>query len=311
MDWNKLIDQRLSMSLEELAVTLALEFIKEGLHIPERGVSLTIKTIAPEEFICSDEDRVRNYGGAFFDLIYDGSLLNKVQLFGDKQKLHDLIEARHAIIISANLDFENSQFNSIGQPYPDQTNELIALSGKVKSLFRHAKELKVNPSDVVRWMNSVHEGQELLPTSLRDYLDGMTGDVASPTSENIPAVEKQRDSVSNDIQNKQTAEFVASPSKTKPGISAAALAKLADVTERTVFNWDAGKNAPDGYPGRKNKINATIWAHDYVLTRSSNQAVRNIKRANWRPCEDGDVCDGDVDKSLRESYGDTIYKNRS
>lgn len=169
MDWNKAIDQHLLMTVEDLRGILAFEAIAED---NSAFADEVLKGVAP-----SFSDRLARHQRDILEVLEKGCLLGQVQILrGDKQALHNLCEVRRDMAerrkISNRISFYRTR--DTGLPSPLDITKVLNLCMTVeKELFIEVNALEVNPGDVVRWMNSVHEGQALLPISLRQYLSSL------------------------------------------------------------------------------------------------------------------------------------------
>lgn len=67
--------------------------------------------------------------------------------------------------------------------------------------------------------------------------------------------------------------------KPRGAISAVAAADILGVTSRQVQNWDAGKNMPDGYPGRRNEAAFQLFANEWQHKKRMNEVARAMNRA--------------------------------
>jgi len=169
MDWNRVIDQQLLMPIGKLAELLAFEAIGETPATADDVLSGT----AP-----STSDRLGEHQRAIVELLEKGCLLDKVRILrGDEQVLHDLRDACDTtarLRTSADaVAFYHSRTPGLPSLPEDTTYNLRQCEYADLMLSIKAAGLEVAPAEVVRWMNSVSEGQALLPASLRTYLSSL------------------------------------------------------------------------------------------------------------------------------------------
>jgi hypothetical protein len=166
MDWNEVVNQRLLMPIGKLGELLAWEAVSEDAP----SLDDVRKGTAP-----STSDRLGRHQKAILEVLEKGCLLSKVHIVReDQQALISLCEVRRTMASLARSEAQIDIYRVLdpGLPPPtDSKNELANCLGLEMLLFVEANKLEVNPGEVVRWMNSVHEGQALLPASLRAYLD--------------------------------------------------------------------------------------------------------------------------------------------
>lgn len=272
MDWGKEIDQQLLMPIGKLIELLAYQPIEADALICDGALSGT----AP-----STSDKLSRHQLAIIKLLEKGGLLGKVKILrGDKSTIRTLREVRRALpslrrAAKPSMVCSRSFVMPLWTANTEARNKLDTCIQIASELLIQVKKLEIAPGDVVRWMNSVHEGQKLLPSSLRDYL-------SAPTKATM--LEEETGSPEHPGAGKHTKATGIEGKKTKKrlAVTQKEAAALFHCSERTIRNWDNGINTPPGYPRRGSASALSSFAFQWHGDKKFKaEAVAKIHAQLW------------------------------
>lgn len=176
MDWSKIVQRRL-MPIGELTDCLSFEFVREiQLSFDDIRAGKGSKTL----------QEMGRHSAAVLDLLGEGHLLGNVRVArGNSQALHTLCEIFRAISRIHERQRRIALYRGLDPELPPASNASAALWEYYLteiSSREQVRDLEVVPEEVLRWLNSIDEGQALLPEGLRAYLASLPSGQTLPQS---------------------------------------------------------------------------------------------------------------------------------